>query len=92
MKVRRKEGKEYPSKTLYNISCGILRYFCAREIQNMNFLDRVDPRFPGFRKNLESSTINAWLWIYHFIWKTFILSYKSSVFKLKKIGISLGDQ
>lgn len=57
MKVRRKEGKEYPSKTLYNISCGILRYFCAREIQDMNFLDRVDPRFPGFRKNLE--TINA---------------------------------
>lgn len=59
MRVRRKDGKEYPAKTLYYISCGILRYLRDREIHDKNFLDAADPRFAGFRKMLDSKMNDA---------------------------------
>lgn len=58
-RVRRKDGKEYPAKTLYYISCGILRYLRDREIHDKNFLDAADPRFAGFRKILDSKKKDA---------------------------------
>lgn len=57
MTVLGKDGKEYPEKTLYKISCDILKYLRDREIQDKNFLDTADPRFAGFCKILESKII-----------------------------------
>ncbi|XP_062620651.1 uncharacterized protein LOC134282241 [Saccostrea cucullata] len=59
MRVRRKDGNEYPAKTLYYISCGILRYLRDHEIYDKNFPDAADPRFAGFRKILDSKMKDA---------------------------------
>ncbi|XP_066290479.1 zinc finger MYM-type protein 2-like [Branchiostoma lanceolatum] len=53
--IRRKDGKPYPPRTLYNIVAAIMRHL--REDlsrHDMNFLDKADIRFAQFRKALDA--------------------------------------
>ncbi|XP_048775370.2 zinc finger MYM-type protein 2-like [Ostrea edulis] len=59
MRVRRKDGKEYPAKTLFYISCGILRYLRDHGTHDKILLDAGDPRFADFRKILHSKIKDA---------------------------------
>ncbi|XP_061193004.1 uncharacterized protein LOC133201228 [Saccostrea echinata] len=50
----RKDGIEYPPRSLYLISCGILRHLGNKNIFDKNILDSNDPMFREFRKILDS--------------------------------------
>ena len=50
LEARRKDGSPYPPRTLYSISCGILRH-----VREVNFFK--DPEFDGFRRTLDNETI-----------------------------------
>lgn len=53
LEARRKDGDHYPPRTLYMISCGILRYLRDNGVTDLNFLDEKDERFIQFRKTLD---------------------------------------
>ena len=46
--VRKKDGTEYPPKTLYLLLTGILRHMRSRNTACPNFLDTQDPSFSSF--------------------------------------------
>ena len=54
VEARRKDGKEYPPRSLYLITCGLLRYLRNREVYDKNFLDENDTNFVQFRKVLDA--------------------------------------
>lgn len=53
MEARKRDGGDYPPKSLYLISCGLLRHLKDNEV-NINFLNDKDFTFTGFRKVLDS--------------------------------------
>ncbi|CAC5392334.1 unnamed protein product [Mytilus coruscus] len=55
IEVRNKKGEEYPSKSLYSIICGLLRYCKDMNFNDKNFLDEKDLIFVTFRRVLEFS-------------------------------------
>ena len=50
LEIRRKDGKEYPPRTIYAISCGLLRHVRER-CPGINFFK--DSEFDSFRKTLD---------------------------------------
>lgn len=54
METRRKDGVEYPPRSLYLITCGLLRHLKDKNVFDKNILDNNDCRFSEFRKILDS--------------------------------------
>lgn len=54
METRRKDGVEYPSRSLYLIICGLLRHFKDKNVFDKNISDNNDCRLSEFRKILDS--------------------------------------
>ena len=54
LEARKLDGSAYPPGTLYNLSCGLLRYLRDSGCHDVNFLDEKDVRFVGFRKTLDA--------------------------------------
>lgn len=54
VEARRKDGNEYPPKSLYLIACGLLRYLRNKEVYDKNLLDESDTNFVPFRKVLDA--------------------------------------
>ena len=52
--VRKKDGTEYPPKTLYLLLTGILRHMRSRNAVCPNFLDTQDPSFASFHNALDN--------------------------------------
>ena len=52
--ARRTNGTPYPPKTLYQILCGLLRYFREVQPNPPNFLDRKDTRFKKLHGTCDS--------------------------------------
>ena len=56
VEVRRKDGKEYPPCTLYQIGCGILRKLRELGRYDLNFLDETNATFVKSRACLDAVT------------------------------------
>ena len=54
MRVKRQDGLDYPPKSLYLISCGLLRHLRDEGVHDKNFLDSSNAKFAEFRKVLDS--------------------------------------
>ncbi|XP_033754046.1 uncharacterized protein LOC117337262 [Pecten maximus] len=54
VEARKRDGTEFPSKSLYLITCGLLRYLRDNDVNDKNILDANDHRFAEFRKILDS--------------------------------------
>ncbi|CAC5417134.1 unnamed protein product [Mytilus coruscus] len=54
VEARRKDGVEYPPKSLYLITCGLLRYLRDADVNDKNFLDEQNLNFCKFRKVLDA--------------------------------------
>jgi integrase len=54
VETRRQDGKQYPSRTLWMLMCGLLRYLRDRNVHEMNFLNEKDHRFVHFRRVLDA--------------------------------------
>ena len=54
VEARKRDGSEYPAKSLNYLVCGLLRLLPNKKIYSMNFLDEKDIRFANFRKVLDS--------------------------------------
>ena len=56
--VKRKDGKEYPAITLFQICCGLQRHISlnSREFCNIKILDEKDEHFRVFYDSLDSKT------------------------------------
>lgn len=54
METRKKNGDEYPPKSLYYIVCGLLRHCRDMNVNDKNFLDPKDGRFAHFRRLLDA--------------------------------------
>lgn len=54
METRKKNGDEYPPKSLYYIVCGLLRHCRDMNVNDKNFLDQKDGRFAHFRRVLDA--------------------------------------
>ena len=54
LEVRKQDGSEYPSRSLYYIVCGLLRFMRDENIHNMNILDEKDHRFGVFQRVLDA--------------------------------------
>ncbi|XP_076109599.1 uncharacterized protein KIAA1958-like [Mytilus galloprovincialis] len=62
VEVRKRDGLEYPPKSLYYIICGLLRHLRDEEIHDKNFLNENDIRFAVFRKvlNAKMKELASW--------------------------------
>nr|XP_034336669.1 uncharacterized protein LOC117692546 [Crassostrea gigas] len=54
VEARRQDGKDYPPKSLYLISCGLLRFLRDKGVYDKNFLDEKNTTFIEFRKVLDA--------------------------------------
>lgn len=54
VEARRLDGKDYPPKSLYLISCGLLRFLRHKGVYDKNFLDEKNTTFIEFRKVLDA--------------------------------------
>ncbi|CAC5397786.1 unnamed protein product [Mytilus coruscus] len=54
VEARRKDGVEYPPKSLYLITCGLLRYLRDADVNDKKFLDEQNLNFCKFRKVLDA--------------------------------------
>ena len=54
VEARRRDGKDYPPKSLYLIACGLLRFLRDKAIYDKNFLDDKNGAFIEFRKVLDA--------------------------------------
>ena len=52
--TRRKDGSEYPVKTIYLLLTGLLQHMCSRNAACPNFIDTSDPSFATFRNALDN--------------------------------------
>ena len=52
--TRRKDGSEYPPKTIYLLLTGLLRHMRSRNAACPNFLDTSDPSFAAFHNALDN--------------------------------------
>ena len=55
---RRRDGKHYPSTTLYQLLAGLLRYSRCKSKDCSNFLDKTDARFRELRGACDSVSRN----------------------------------
>ena len=54
LEARKKDGTEYPPRSLYLIACGLLRFLRDNNVHDKNFLDVSNSAFASFRKFLDS--------------------------------------
>lgn len=54
VEAHRKDGVEYLRKSLYLITCGLLRYLRDADVNDKNFLDEQNLNFCKFRKVLDA--------------------------------------
>ena len=54
LEARKKNGDEYPPKTLYQIVCCFKRHFEANGIHSFNLLNPQEPAFGNFRHTLDA--------------------------------------
>jgi len=54
METRKKDGTPYPPRSLYLITCGLLRHLRDCDVNDKNFLDSQNGVFNSFRKVLDA--------------------------------------
>ena len=54
LEVRKKDGQEYPPKTLYALVCCFKRFFEQNGVFSVNPLNPADPTFGSFRVTLDA--------------------------------------
>ena len=52
--MRKKDGTNYPPKTLYLLLTGLLRHMRYRNVTCPNVLDTKDPQFSSFHNSLDN--------------------------------------
>ncbi|XP_061176185.1 uncharacterized protein LOC133185143 [Saccostrea echinata] len=58
VEMRKKDGTEYPPKSIYLILCGLLRHLRDKGIYDKNFLNEKNTEFAGFRKIADAQMRN----------------------------------
>lgn len=54
MEARKRDGTEYPPRSIYLILCGLLRYLKDNGVYDKNFLDENNGEFTDFRKLVDA--------------------------------------
>ncbi|XP_061195452.1 uncharacterized protein LOC133203697 [Saccostrea echinata] len=54
MEARKKDGTEYPPRSIYLILCGLLRFLKDNGVYDKNFLDESNGEFAEFRKLVDA--------------------------------------
>jgi len=65
VEVRRKDGKEYPPRTLYQLGCDILRKLRELGRYDLNFLDETNATFAMSRAETfchDPQHLKTWSW------------------------------